>query len=94
MNHFMLYSEALWLLLQTAPSSNDIDRAECLIDTFCFEFASLYDGKIIVIKNYTRLHANTDNMYMSCTINYNIQVKDTTRPTCTSFDTLLNLSGT
>ena len=81
----MKYAEALWLLLQTAPSQSDINRAECLMDTFCAEFAALY-GKIY------------DTWNTLCQLNFILQliiiitqVNDTAQPTYTYFVTLLIL---
>ena len=40
--HFILFSEALWLLLQTAPSLEDVTTAERLLQQFCFKFSAYY----------------------------------------------------
>lgn len=40
--HFILFSEALWLLLQSSISEEDISFAERLIQHFCFKFEALY----------------------------------------------------
>ena len=42
LRHFMCFSEALWLLLQVAPTATQICKAEILLDKFCFQFHSLY----------------------------------------------------
>jgi len=44
-NHFALFSEALWLLLQSTVSHEDIEKAELLIQEFCSKFSILY-GKL------------------------------------------------
>ena len=41
-HHFSYFAEGLWLLLQAAPTANEIDHAERLIDRFCLQFQSLY----------------------------------------------------
>ena len=41
-NHFALFSEALWLLLPTAPSVADVSKAEGLLQQFCFKYAIYY----------------------------------------------------
>ena len=43
--HFMLFSKALWLLLQSSITMEDINLAEQLLQKFCSQFASLY-GKL------------------------------------------------
>ena len=46
--HFMLFSEAIWILLQTSPSSSQIDKAEELLDQFCSQNLKHYMVKIIL----------------------------------------------
>ena len=41
-NHFALFSEALWLLLQSSPTLVDISKAEKLLQHFCFKFSAYY----------------------------------------------------
>ncbi len=41
-NHFALFSEALWLLLQSSPTLDDISKAERLLQHFCFMFSTYY----------------------------------------------------
>ena len=48
LNHFALFSEALWLLLQTSPSLEDISKAERLLQHFCFKFPAYYGWLITV----------------------------------------------
>lgn len=40
--HFVLYSEALWLLLQSAPSLENVTTAERLLQHFCLKFGAYY----------------------------------------------------
>ena len=40
--HFLLFSEALWLLLQSTVTHTDLRRAERLLQIFCFKFGSYY----------------------------------------------------
>lgn len=42
LQHFALFAEALWLLLQTAPTDEDVAVAEECMDKFCLQFESLY----------------------------------------------------
>ena len=42
LNHFALFSEALWLLLQSSPTFVDISKAEKLLQHFCFKFSVYY----------------------------------------------------
>ena len=42
LKHFAKFSEALWLLLQSAPTTADINRAENLLMSFCKTFGSIY----------------------------------------------------
>ena len=44
--HYILFSEALWLLLQSCITIEDIVKAERLLQHFCLKFGALY-GKII-----------------------------------------------
>ena len=43
--HFILFSEALWLLSQSAPTLDDITMAEKMLQHFCFKFAAYYGKK-------------------------------------------------
>ena len=49
--HFVLFSEALWLLLQSAPSLEDVAMAERLLQHFCMKFAAYY-GKVLQVLSY------------------------------------------
>ena len=40
--HYSLFSEALWLLLQSKVTFEDVDKAEALIQQFCLGFSALY----------------------------------------------------
>ncbi len=40
--HYILYLEAMWLLLQSTPTFQDINKAETLLQHFCFKFATYY----------------------------------------------------
>ena len=40
--HYILFSEALWLLLQSTVPLEDIERAELLLQEFCLKFSALY----------------------------------------------------
>ena len=42
LQHFVLFSEALWLLLQSIVSVEDIARAERMLQHFCYKFSALY----------------------------------------------------
>ena len=42
LNHFALFSESLWLLLQSSPTLVDISKAEKLLHHFCYKFAAYY----------------------------------------------------
>lgn len=42
LNHFALFSEGLWILLQTSPSVHDVSKAEELLQQFCFKYATYY----------------------------------------------------
>ena len=42
LQHFILFSEALWLLLQSAPSLEDVAMAERLLQHFCMKFSGYY----------------------------------------------------
>ena len=67
--HFMLFSEAIWILLQTSPSSSQIDKAEELLDQFCSQFEALYG------KNYFKCYNAIANWYTGeryCTANLHI----------------------
>ena len=41
-NHFSKFVEALWLLLQSSITPNDLERAEKLFKSFCSGFSGLY----------------------------------------------------
>ena len=72
--HFLLFSEALWLLLQSAPSLEDVTKAERLLQHFCMKFAAYY-GKDLQVLSLCVLALFTKY--------FNVQVKGTTRPTST-----------
>ena len=40
--HYMLFSEALWLLLQSTVPLKDIERAELFLQEFCLNVSALY----------------------------------------------------
>ena len=42
LQHYILFSEALWLLLQSSVEFEDITKAEKLLQHFCFKFAAYY----------------------------------------------------
>ena len=45
LQHFVLFSEALWLFLQSAVPTEDIAKAERMLQHFCFKFSAFY-GKV------------------------------------------------
>lgn len=49
--HFVLFSEALWLLLQSTVPLEDIEKAELLLQKFCSKFSALY-GMYISIRSW------------------------------------------
>ena len=53
----MCFSEALWLLLQIAPTSEEVDKAQHLLETFCSQIEVLYG------ENF-----NTTNYYCEITL--------------------------
>lgn len=53
LQHFEGFSEALWLLLLDTPTSEDVDRAEGLLQNFCKKFAEYYG---IVIQETLQLY--------------------------------------
>lgn len=40
--HYILFAEAIWLLLQAAPITIDINRAEKMLHHLCFKFPAYY----------------------------------------------------
>lgn len=42
LQHLILFSEVLWLLLQFAPSLEDVAMAERLLQHFCMKFSGYY----------------------------------------------------
>ena len=42
LQHYLLFSEALWLLLQSSISLEDITKSELLLQHFCFKFSAFY----------------------------------------------------
>lgn len=42
LQHFAKFCEALWLLLQSTPTLEDVDEAEILLQSFCASFADYY----------------------------------------------------
>ena len=52
LQHFILYSEALWLLLQSTVSMDDINTAERLLQHFCFKFSVFYGMNMYEICMY------------------------------------------
>jgi len=49
LHHYILFSEALWLLLQSSFSQTDIDAADTYFQKFCADFA-VYYGKNTHVK--------------------------------------------
>ena len=47
--HHILFSEALWLLLQSSVSLEDITKAERLLQHFCLKFAAFYGNVHIIV---------------------------------------------
>ena len=45
LHHYILFSEALWLLLQSSISQTDIDAANTYLQKFCADFAVYYGIK-------------------------------------------------
>ena len=54
LEHFVLFSEAIWLLLQSCISSSDVDKAEQMLHHFCVMFPAYY-GKYLYTNIYERL---------------------------------------
>ena len=50
--HYMLFSEALWLLLQSTVPLEDIERAELLLQEFCLNFSALYSTYVAMHPRY------------------------------------------
>jgi len=46
LRHYMLFSEGLWLLLQSSVSLSEVNEAEMLLQQFCLEFAGYYGMQI------------------------------------------------
>jgi len=51
LQHFVLFSEALWLLLQSVVSPEDITKAERMLQHFCFKFSAFYGTQINILLN-------------------------------------------
>ena len=68
-NHFFLFSEALWLLLQSTETLHDIDEAETLLNMFCQKFAAYYGmciNMIIAIQSLNESHKFVSRWTLLC----------------------------
>lgn len=54
--HYSLFSEALWLLLQSKVTFEDVDKAEALLQQFCLGFSALYGDRHCTANVHTLLH--------------------------------------
>ena len=53
--HYTLFSEALWLLLQSTVPLEDIEKAELLLQEFCLKFSALYGMYVAITKLFNTL---------------------------------------
>ncbi|XP_060589045.1 uncharacterized protein LOC132744372 isoform X2 [Ruditapes philippinarum] len=62
-DHFMLLSDAIWLLLQECITKQELEQATSKLQYFCFQMATLYGSRSATFSVHLLLHIPTSVRY-------------------------------